>query len=270
MRKLTLTADHETLVGYLPDSWAEVPIQPFAELAATAQDLPEGVPAAHLFTHRAGCEALARLLALPTAAPLLADMSLLRPICEAAPWLFLGPLPEANGLAERFTHQGLTYVHSGLLDDTTGGQLEALLGFLQASGGNALACAPHLLAVLYQPVGQELTAQVVATSAAALATLPMSLGWPAIANFLLRFTPLAMLTQKHLAAQHTAEQALSALETAATCPTSAPRGFSLSMRRWLVRHWIRLVRKQLATSSPPSATTAGPASFPGKLHLRAN
>lgn len=269
MPKFTITAsDGEQLAGYLPESWAEVPLSPYAALALTAQPLPAGlVPTVHPFAHPAGRQALATLLGLPTAEPLHANPSLLADLFEAAPWLFVGPLPDAPQPAPSFTHQGVAYSHLGLLDSADGATLETLLTLLHASEGQPLNVAPQLLAALYRPTGQPVTADTTRQAAAAFATLPLSLAWPALQAFLVRSAPMVLAFQKYGTARQAAGQALRALETAAASPTSAPRGCCSNMLRWLVRHWIKRVGRQLRTFSPPSASTAAPMRLASSPHL---
>jgi hypothetical protein len=267
MRKILLTAsDGETLTGRLPDSWAEVPLSAYVALALTARPLPaDAEPTARAFASEASLEALAKLLGLPTAAPFLADWSLLLDIYEAAPWLFLGELPGGEPLPT-FTHLGAAYTYGGGLDHLTGGQWEALAQFLEQHADAPLVCAPHLLAVLYCPTGQQQTAAIVTAAAEAFAILPMSVAWPAVQAFFTRSLPLATPIQRYFAARPVVEQALSALELALT--SSAPRAFSWSMGRWLGRIWIRLVARQLTMFLPPSATTAGRRSWQPPLSAK--
>ena len=113
--------------------------------------------------------------------------------------------------------------------------------------------------MLYQPVGQKQTAAVVEATAAAFATLPMSLAWPALADFIQRSAPWALATQRYLAARPAAELALSAVEQAMA---SASQGRCWSMRRWLGKVWLRRVTSMLRTFLLPSATTAESLSKP--------
>lgn len=257
MPKLKLTAsDGEVLLAHAPASWAEVPLAAYAQFVATARPLPASLtqPTAHAFTSPASCEALATLLGLPTAEPLLTDRRVLLTVYQVSPFLFTGPLPAA-GAVLTFTHRGTAYEYCGGLPDVSGEQIEALLAFMAAHEGHPLGCGPNLLAVLYKPVGQAQTSGVVEATAEAFATLPLSLAWPALADFTQRSAPWLLATQRFLAARPAAEQALSALQQALA---SASPGRSWSMRRWLARVWLRLAAKLLTTSSLPSATTAPP------------
>lgn len=261
MHKLTLTAsDGEVLTGGIPASWADVPLAAYTNLVAAAQPLPEGLPLhpALAFASEAGRAAVATLLGLPSAEPLVADDQLLRAVFDTSPFLFAGPLPAA-GAVEAFTHQGTAYEYYGGLPNATGEQLEALLNFLSAHQGHPLGCGPHLLAILYRPVGQKQTVAQVTAAAQSFATLPMSLAYPALLDFMQRSAPWALATQRYLAVLPAAEQALSALQTAVA--TALPAR-SWSMRRWLTRTWIRLVSTQLRTSLLPSTTTATPPTKP--------
>lgn len=267
MHRLKISAsDGEVLTGQIPASWAEVPLAAYANLAATARPLPESItqPTAHAYASVAGCEALAKLLGLPTAEPLLADVSLLRRLYHACPFLFAGPLPAA-GAVPAFTHLGTAYEYSGGLPNATGELLEAVLNMLSAHEGHPLGCGPHLLAVLYRPVGQKQTVAVVDATAVAFATLPMSLAYPALLDFIQRSAPWVLTTQRYLAARPAAEQALSALEQALA---SASPGRCWSMRRWLGRAWLKRVASMLRISLLPSATTAAPLRpTPSRLRL---
>ncbi len=258
MRKFKIEAsDGELLTGHIPESWGEVPFRGYMDLAATAQEVPSLIePTAHVFASRAGCTALATLLGLPTAEPFHTDMSLLLPIYETSPWLFLGPLPDEQALVTAFTHQGIAYTYAGGLDGANGGQMEALLAFLKENEGNPTACGPQLLAVLYCPQGKEQTADLVQATAQAFETLPMSIAWPCLQNFIVRSMPLALPIQRYLAMRPAVAQALSALEKAAHSPVSASLGRSWSMRRWLVKTWLRLAKRTLTISSPPSVSIA--------------
>jgi hypothetical protein len=270
MRKFKIDAsDGEVLTGHIPESWGEVPFRKYVDLAATAQKLPDSItnPTAHMFASVAGCKAIAPLLGLPTAEPFLQDTQLLLPIFEAAPWLFLGPLPLAEDLVTVFTHQGVTYTYVGGLDNANGGQMEALLAFLRESDGNPVACGPQLLAVLYTAKGQTQTPQSVKEAGDAFETLPMSIAWPCLQNFMVRSMPLALPIQRYLALRPSVEQALSALEQGADSKILASLGRSWSMHRWLGKIWLRLVRRTLMISSPRSASTAKPRMWRTTLRL---
>lgn len=259
MHKLTLTAsDGEVLLAHAPASWAEVPLAAYADFAATAQPLPASLtqPTAHAFTSPASCQALATLLGLPTAEPLLADRRVLLTVYQVSPFLFTGPLPAA-GAVPSFAHRGTVYEYCGGLPNATGEQLEALLAFMSEHEGHPLGCGPNLLAILYRPTGQAQTPAVVEATAAAFASLPLSLAWPALADFTQRSAPWLLATQRYLAARPAAGQVLSALERALA---SASPGRSWSMRRWLGKVWLRHAAKLLTTFSPPFATTAPPSS----------
>ncbi|MGI4867472.1 MAG: hypothetical protein ACRYFZ_26370 [Janthinobacterium lividum] len=264
MHTFTITAsDGEVLTGQVPASWAEVPLAAYAALVATAQPLPESItlPAFHAFAHEAGYDALAKLLGLPTAEPLRESDQLLAQLYQASPFLFTGPLPAA-GAALTFTHRGTSYMYGGGLPDATGEELEALLGFLSEHEGHQLGCGPHLLAILYRPQGQEKKARTPATVLAvaeAFATLPMSLAWPALTDFMQRSAPWLLATQRYLAALPAAGQALSAVEQAMATASPEP---CLSMRRWLGKIWLRRVRSMLTTFLSPSAITAALPSSP--------
>lgn len=256
MRKFKLTAsDGEVLTGHLPENWAEVPLSLYAALAATAQPVPDVLQSgAHVLASEASCEALAALLGLPTAEPFHTDFSLLLDLYEAAPWLFVGPLPEAE-ITERFDHQGTTYEYAGGLSQALGGQMEALLNFLRDYDGQPLGVGHKLLAVLYKPAGQKQTTAAVTAAAAAFQSLPMSIAYPALQGFFLRSSHSATPILKFLAVRPEVEKALNALETATASPSSASPGRFWNMRRWLITTWLRRVRRKLGISSPHSAFT---------------
>jgi len=234
MRKITLTAaDGEALTGQLPESWAEVPLAPFAALA-TAELLPARV------------RALAALVGLP-AEPLLYDINHYARILVAAPWLFSGELPAATEPVPSFVHQGITYAHVGALDTITAEQMEALYNFLAEAEGQPLTAAPGLLAVLYAPKGQPQTAQVVAQAQAALASLPMSIAWPALADFLRAGSSVAQLIGTYSALRAQAEVALQSLEKALAASSGSTRFWQKPLR-FLSAQWIKSARATLTTA----------------------
>lgn len=232
MAKVTLTADTgETIVGRLPDSWAQVPLAAYAKLAA-AEALPDRITAA------------ADLCSLP-AQVLLDDTSHYGAIVKAAPWLFGCELPETPAAAAYFTHEGTTYHHVGNLGKINAGQLEALLTFLADNEGHPLGCAAGLLAVLYCPAGKAQTAKVVGASQQAFATLPMSIAWPALADFMYHSGSAALSIQTCSALSEQTKVLLAILEEAASQTGGASRISFSSMQRWLFKRWIRSARKML-------------------------
>jgi hypothetical protein len=234
MSKIILTADDgEKLTGTLPDSWAEVPLVPYAALASA-----EGLPAR--------IEAAAALVGLP-AAPLLEDVDLFAAICRAAPWLFGDELPEATGAVPSFKHAGATYEHVGHLDKITAEQMEALLNFLRESEGKPLQAAPGLLAVLYRPKGKTQTAEVVEASRLAFATLPVSVAWPALADFMRSSASAALNIRTASALNEQARVTLAALEKTLTM-AGASSTFWQKAQRSLFRRWLRNARKMLSIS----------------------
>ncbi|MGI4834643.1 MAG: hypothetical protein ACRYFK_14400 [Janthinobacterium lividum] len=229
MRILTLKADDgEILKGKLPDSWAEVPLAPYAQLAA-AESLPARV------------EALAALVGLPVG-PLLEDVSLSATIFEAAPWLQT-ELPEATGAMPEFAHLGVWYAHVGHLEKISAGQMEALTDFLQASEGHPLSSAPGLLAVLYCPREEAQTREVVRAAAQAFASLPMSVAWPCLADFTRSSGPAALSIQTAGALASQTRQALSSLEQALASGGSGT--FWQKLLRSRAQRWLANVQKML-------------------------
>jgi len=256
MRKIELTADDgETLTGQLPESWAEVPLAPYCQLAMAAQPF-EDAPPIQAFCNAAAQHALAALLGVP-AEPLIADLTIVYDLAQAEPWLFVGPLPEAEQVPGSFTHRGITYHHLGDLHDNAAGQLEALLTFTQQRE-NPLEVAHLLLAVLYAPAGStKQTAASVASNAAALASLPMSIAWPALMGFMMRSLPFTEPIRKYGVVRQQAEQVVSALEKLTSPPSASPGRFS-NMPHWLLSRLIQRVSNQLKTSSPRSVSIAAP------------
>jgi len=253
MRTITITdSAGNAFAGHLPESWADVPLAGFAQLAQAAD-----------WTARA-C-ALAPLCGLP-AEPLTEDVGLCLPILQAAPFLLSGPLPAAAEVPPlTFVHLGVTYVPAPAdLHKIDGDQLEAILNFLRDNDGNVLACAPALLAVLYKPTGKKplfgpakevrLTAELVEASTRAFASLPMATAWPLVGNFQLRSASMVQIFQKSSALQKIVEELLSALETLST--PSARSGSCWNFAPWLLSRWTRRARKTLSTSVQPFATTA--------------
>lgn len=234
MAKVILTADTgETLIGRLPTGWAQVPLAAYAKLAA-AEALPDRITAA------------AELCSLP-AQPLLDDTSHYGAIVKAAPWLFGGELPETPQAVAYFTHEGTTYHHVGNLGKINAGQLEALLTFLADNEGHPLGCAAGLLAVLYCPQGKAQTAKVVGASQAAFATLPMSIAWPALADFMRSSGSAArsILTVSALSGQ--VSNLLTTLEQAQAM-AGASSTFWQKAQRSLFQRWLRSARRQLSKS----------------------
>lgn len=235
MSKIKITdPDGNVLTGKMPTSWADVSLAKYAALAA-ANDWP------------ARCHALAAICELPPA-PFLADVSLCVPILKGAAFLLDGPLPAlSDSPPHSFKHLGITYVPAPAnLEKINGAQLEGLLAFLRDHEGDALAAAPHLLAALYKPEGSALTADVVEASAAALASLPMAIGYVLLLDFWQRSASWALPIQRYLAVRPVVEQMLSALETLSQA--SASPGRSWNMLRWLIARWIRRVKQALQIS----------------------
>jgi hypothetical protein len=232
MNKIILTAtDGEQLLGILPKSWAKVPLTLYANLAA-AETMPEKV------------KATAALVGLP-AAPLLADVKHYGAIVEAAPWLFGGELPEAPTPVAYFTHEGTTYHHVGALAKISATQMEALMNFLRDNEGHALNCAPGLLAVLYCPAGKEQTAEVVASAQEAFANLPMSIAWPALADFMRSSGSAALNIRTVSALEEQVKSLVRTLETA-TEGASASSTFLQKLQRSLFRRWLSNAKKLLS------------------------
>ena len=234
MSKIILTAeDGEKLTGKVPDSWAQVPLAGYAALAV-AETLPARV------------EATAALVGLP-AAPLLEEVRHFMCIVEAAPWLFTGPLPATEPVAY-FTHQGKTYRSTGDLSKLSAGQLEALYTFQQAHPGRPLEAGPGLLAVLFCPEGEQQTPEVVRDAAAALASLPMSVAWPALNGFFLRGASYSVTIRTALDAQAQVAKMLAAVEEQMNSPARFSRFWQRPLR-WLTLRWLTSVRKTVAMSS---------------------
>jgi hypothetical protein len=232
MSKVTLTADDgETFTGTLPDNWSQVPLEAYARLSG-AENLPDRV------------RATAALCGLPEAI-LVDDVKLYAAIRQAAPWLFRGELPQAPSAVAYFTYAGTTYRHVGNLAKINAGQFEALLTFLQASEGKPLACAPGLLAVLYCAEGEEQTPEVVRDAAQAFATLPMSIAWPALQDFMRSGAGAALHIRTVSALEEQVKVLLLTLEHATTGGRTT---FWRKPLRALVRAWLSNARKTLSNS----------------------
>jgi len=236
MRTITLASTDatDTHTGHLPESWAEVGLAHYVALAS-AQTLPET------------CRALAALCGLP-AEVLTSDASLAVPIRKAAPWLFeKDSLPEPATVPS-FTHAGIPYEHVGNLHKINAGQMEALLDFLEDNEADSLKASPHLLAVLYKPVGvDEQTSEVVDAAAAAFETLPMSVAWPALTSFTRAGQGSAASTRMYLAVAPKAEALLTTLEQS-LASTGASKSFFRKPLNWGIRRWIKYVRSTLPMS----------------------
>lgn len=228
---ITLAAPGETLTGRLPESWAEVPLSPYAQLATAG-------------SVRARIAATAAICSLP-AAPLLEDTGLFGVIVRAAPWLFRGPLPDELPRQALIAHEGTAYAFAGDLHKISAGQLEALLGFLSQHADAPLLAAPAILAVLYCPVGEAQTADVVERTTDAFARLPVAVAWPALLDFLRSGANAALHIRNSsalLAATHTL---LAELETSLTATGGGSSTSSQRLRRWLIRTWIRYAKRRL-------------------------
>jgi hypothetical protein len=124
--------------------------------------------------------------------------------------------------------------------------MEALLNFLAAAEGSPLTAAPSLLAVLYCPKGKQQTAEVVSATAEAFATLPMSVAWPALADFLRSSGSVALNIRTVSALSAQVQGLLATLEQALTGGGSFT--FWQKAQRSLSRRWLRNARKMLSTS----------------------
>jgi hypothetical protein len=236
MRKIQIYVDGRPAhPGTLPTGWHDTPLAAYVALA-TATDVPSQ------------CQAVAQLVGVP-AEPFLSNVQLLVPIRQACPWLFDGSLPE-TGLAPvpSFTHKGVTYRHVGNLETISAQQFEALLAFLRENEAQPLRSAPHLLAVLYCPINEEQTAEVVDRTAAAFASLPMAQAWPALHAFFLSSGKQAASIRLSSELVGEATNALTTLEEALSLRRGVSPGPLQSIVRWLVRHWLRLAKRRLATS----------------------
>lgn len=228
MRKIKIVAnDGQVFTGRLPASWAEVPFGAYLDLRAAARPVPACIPepTVHAFAHEAGCQAVARFLGLPDGEPLRQNVRRLLPIYEAAPWLF-GTLQPAGPVAVAFTHQGTRYRYAPdaeLGPEAAAGRRHTLLWFLREADGNLITCSTNLLATLYTPEGSPPTLANGQAGAAALDTLPMSLAWPTLLQFVVPDS-LAPPIQRYLALRPMLAQALQAMEAAASAAPRPRRG----------------------------------------------
>jgi hypothetical protein len=205
------------------------------------------------------------------------DVSITATVLEEATWLLNGKLPEAAEAPATLQHRGVTYTYVGYLERLTGGQYEALADFTkaaQAEGRTPVAVAHQLLAVLYAPApvetvtqkarrffgfGQkpaprkptDLTADMVAQSAKAFETLPVSVAYPIILHFFHSGSRLAGLTQLFSAVAPAALKALETLEQA-QLSSGSPEPY-MNFRPWLLQTWIRHAKQLCLPSSTRSS-----------------
>jgi hypothetical protein len=231
MPRIKITpSEGEPMYGTLPTSWDDTPLAKYATLNM-AQTITEQ------------CHAVAELLGVPVE-PFLSDVSLLVPIRRAAPFLFDDSLPDASDPVPSFKHLNMWYEYVGALDKINNEQMEALLAFLDAYEGRALAAAPSLLAVLYCPKGQPQTAEVVAATATAFESLPMATAWPAIAAFLASSAPPALNIRTAWALENELRNLLETLE-AAVQTTTVTTTLWQRLRRALTRLWLKYAKRTL-------------------------
>ena len=233
MKTITLTDSEGTkITGAIPEGWHEVPLSAFIDY----HQLVSGKPAP-----MAAVLAAATLTGLPTEA-VMSDVSLAPLILRQMPWL--SELPQPEPLLS-FTHGKKTYEHVGNLERVDAAQFEALLSFLEAAEAGPVSAAANLLAVLYREKGTKQTADSVAQTAEAFASLPMDKAWGAVAFFLTSSLPYAERIRSLSQSREEAEKALKALDQLVAHP-SPKRSSPIAAR--LVRAYTRSARAQLRKS----------------------
>lgn len=221
-------------IGRLPERWGEVELGPYSQLRA-AQGETDRIRAA------------AAICGLQPDV-LLADVGMYGVIYAAATWLFEREPPHPAQRVEVLTHQGVTYRFVGDLHKINAGQLEALLDYIRENAAAPVLSAPHLLAVLFMPVdAAEQSADVVSAAAEAFASLPVSVAWPVLLDFLRSGASVALHIRNSSALHTTTTQLLTTIEQAVSSPPMPGASFTLSLRlrRWLIRTWTRYARKTL-------------------------
>jgi hypothetical protein len=88
---------------------------------------------------------------------------------------------------------------------------------------------------------------VVASSQQAFATLPMSVAWPALADFIRSSGSAARSILTVSALEEQTSNLLATLEQAQAMG-GASSTFSQKVQRWLFRRWLRSARSQLSKS----------------------
>ncbi|TGE24768.1 hypothetical protein E5K00_06055 [Hymenobacter aquaticus] len=217
--------------GRLPASWADVPLCQYARLAL----------ATTVAERRA---AVAELTGLPLAA-FEEDAELLPNLLLNARFLYQGPLPDGKPLPS-FEHAGVTYTHAGQLDKISAHQWGAAVEALATEGQPS--AAPYLLAVLYTPAGP---AHQLANTTAAMHTVPMSVGWPALMHLVRTVGPRALAAEGYNQVRAQAEQLLSTVE--AQLQQATPKGLAQKAAQKLVRRGLQQARKVI-DNTPGGAT----------------
>ncbi|MDO7849911.1 hypothetical protein Q5H92_26365 [Hymenobacter sp. M29] len=207
-------------IGRLPERWPEVALAPYSQLRAAM--------AANSETGKIKATALICGIEPDI---LLADVGMYGVIYEAATWLFEQEPPHPAQRLETLTHQGVTYRFVGDLHKINAGQLEALLDFIAENAAAPVLSAPHLLAVLFMPVdAAEQSAEVVSAAAEAFASLPVSVAWPVLLDFLRSGASAALHIRNSSALHQTTAQLLTTIEQAVSSPPTAGGSFTLSLK----------------------------------------
>lgn len=236
----------------LKTGWHEVTL---AEFGAYQRDiaplLADPAPLAKLD----GIIALAKWVSDAPLDWLEADVKRPAAIIEDCRWVHTLPAEGAEPVP-LFTHNGRTYHHVGNLDTINAGQMQALLTTVEDHGDDVAALWPRLLAVLYKEAGVAQSVDTYEATAAALGSLPVTVGWPALAFFLRSSAPLALAFQQSSNAQAEVERletairaAVTALESGLARPIQAGglRGFFLRWRRSAAARWLKSVKRTLAS-----------------------
>ncbi|RZK55439.1 MAG: hypothetical protein EOO59_10580 [Hymenobacter sp.] len=99
--------------------------------------------------------------------------------------------------------------------------------------------------MLYCAAGQEQTREVVAAAQVAFATLPLSIAWPALQDFM-RSSGSVALNIRTVSAL--SEQVSGLLETLTQASQTGGASFTFSQKaqRWLFRRWLRNAKNRLS------------------------
>lgn len=216
--------------GQLPENFSEVKLAHYVMLVA-----------ADRVSQRIAATAL--ICSLPVDV-LLADAGLFATIKRAAPWLFRDPPAGELKRQLLIEHQALRYEFVGDLHRISAHQLEALLDFIAQHHAAPILSAASLLAVLYKPVGETQTADVVERTALAFESLPVAVAWPALLDFLRSGASVARHIRDSSALVNETTELLNQLE-AATLTAGGSFRFLSKLRRWLILTWIRSARARL-------------------------
>jgi hypothetical protein len=241
MRNINVT-DSETgtvYPGQLPTGWHEVPVSAFQEFARLQLERrPE----------LAMLSAVQALTNIPYEV-LESDVSVAVVLGKELPWFFDG-LPTGEPAA-KLSHRGIVYDHCEEFGRLSAGQFEALLAFLEEGKDSPAIAASYLLAVLLVRRGHKQNAKVVREAAEAFASLPMSVAWPYVINFLTAWSSNAVQLQACSVAAMQTETALLQMAEALSLrprPVGRLRRLCSTIAGKLAKRYVRSVRGQLRNS----------------------